>query len=92
MHMRVSLSSATLLLTGCAGPLGPPFGLGPEADGAFGLLMILLIGSLLYRSARGWQTWKHPEAAAIHILQERYARGELTREQFQSMMRDVSAL
>jgi hypothetical protein len=92
MHMRVSLSSATLLLTGCAGPLGPPFGLGPEADGAFGLLMILLIGSLLYRSARGWQTWTHPEAAAIHILQERYARGELTREQFQSMMRDVSAL
>jgi hypothetical protein len=91
MRMRVSLSSAMLLLTGCAGPLGPPFGPGQEADSVFGILVILLFGGLLYRSAKGWQNPKHPESPAIHILRERYARGELTREQFQNMMRDLSA-
>jgi Short C-terminal domain len=91
MRMRVSLSSAMLLLAGCAGPLGPPFGLGPEADDVFGLLVILLFGGLLFRSAKGWQNAKHPESPAIRILQERYARGEMTREQFQNMMRDLSA-
>jgi Short C-terminal domain len=91
MRMRVSLSSAMLLLTGCAGPLGPPFGPGPEADSLFGILVILLFGGLLYRSAKGWRNPKHSESPAIHILRERYARGELTREQFQNMMRDLSA-
>jgi uncharacterized membrane protein len=91
MRMRVSLSSAMLLLTGCAGPLGPPFGLGPEADTVFGILVILLFAGLLYRSSKGWRNAKNPESPAIHILRERYARGELTREQFQNMMRDLSA-
>ena len=36
MLMRVSLSTV-LLLTGCAGPIGPPFGPGPETDSAFGI-------------------------------------------------------
>ena len=42
-----------LLLTGCAGPLGPPFGPGPEADSVFGILVILLFVGLLYRSSKG---------------------------------------
>ena len=91
MLMRVSLSAAMLLLTGCAGPMGPPFGPGPETDSVFGILVILLFGGLLYRSAKGWRNPKSPESPAIHILRERYARGELTREQFQNMMRDLLA-
>jgi hypothetical protein len=90
MRMHVSLSAAILLLTGCAGPMGPPFGPEPEADSMFGILVILLIGGLLYRFAKR-QNLKHPESPAIHILRERYARDELTREQFQNMMRDLSA-
>jgi uncharacterized membrane protein len=90
MRMRVNLSAAILLLIGCAGPIGPRFGLGPEADSVFGILVILLFGGLLYRLAKGQDT-KRPESPAIHILRERYARGELTREQFQNMMRDLSA-
>jgi hypothetical protein len=90
MRMRVSLSAAILLLTGCAGPIGPPFGPGPEADSVFGILLLLLFGGFLYRMAKG-QDLKHPESPAVHILRERYARGELTREQFQDMMRDLSA-
>jgi hypothetical protein len=90
MRMRVSLSAALLLLTGCAGPIGPPFGPVPEADSVFGILVIVLLGGLLYRMANG-KNLKRPESPAIHILRERYARDELTREQFQDMMRDLSA-
>ena len=90
MRMRVSLSIA-MLLTGCAGPPGPPFGPGPEVDTAFGILVILLLAGLLYRVARVWQNSKHFEPPSIHIARERYARGELTREEFQNMMRDLSA-
>jgi uncharacterized membrane protein len=91
MLMRVSLSAAILLLTGCAGPMGPPFGPGPETDAVFGMLVILFFAGLLYRSSKGWRNRKSPESSAIHILRERYARGELTRDQFQNMMRDLSA-
>jgi hypothetical protein len=91
MRMRVCFSSAMLLLTGCAGPPGPPFGPGPEVDTAFGILVILLLSGLLYRAATGWQNPKLFEPPAIHIARERYARGELTREEFQNMMRDLSA-
>jgi uncharacterized membrane protein len=90
MRMRVSLSAAILLSTGCAGPIGPPFGPGPEVDSVFGILVILLFGGLLYRLVKG-KNLKRPESTAVHILRERYARGELTREQFQNMMRDLSA-
>ena len=89
MRMRVSLSSAMLLMSGCSGPLGPPFGPGPEVDSVFGILLILLFAGLLCRAANGWQNSKRPEFLAIHILRERYARGELTREEFQKMMRDL---
>jgi uncharacterized membrane protein len=91
MHMRVSLSAAMLLLTGCAGPVGPPFGPWPETDFVFGIFVILLFAGLFYRSSKRWQNPNDPESSAIHILRERYARGELTREQFQNMMRDLSA-
>jgi hypothetical protein len=87
MRMRVSLPAAILLLTGCAGPISPPFGPGPEADFVLG---ILLLGGFLNRMAKR-QDPKHPESPAFHILRERYARGELTRVQFQNMMRDLSS-
>jgi uncharacterized membrane protein len=91
MPMRVSLSAVVLLLTGCAGPIGPPFGPGPEADSVFGIVVILLVVGFLYRMAKG-QNLKLPESSVIHILRERYARGELTREQFQDRMRDLNGI
>jgi hypothetical protein len=92
MLMRGGVSAAMLLLTGCAGPMGPPLGPGPETDSVFGILVILLFAGLLYRSSKGWRNPKNPKSSAIHILRERYGRGELTREQFQNIMRDLSAL
>ncbi len=90
MLVRVSLSAAMLLLTGCAGPVGPPLGLGPETGSVFGILVILLFAGLLYRSAEGWRNPKNPESPAIQILRERSALGELTRKHFQNMMCDLS--
>jgi Short C-terminal domain len=91
MRMRASLSIGMLLLTGCARPLDPPFGAGPEVDTLFGILMFLLFVGLLYRAAKGGQNPKRLKSLAIHFLRERYARGELTREEFQNMMRDLSS-
>jgi uncharacterized membrane protein len=90
MRIPLSLSAAMLLLTGCAGPMGPPFGPGPEVGSVFMILVMLLFGALLYHSAKG-QSLKRPEPPALRILRERYARGELTREQYQNMMRDLTA-
>jgi hypothetical protein len=90
MRMRVSLSTALLFLTGCAGPLGPPFGPGPEGDSVLGILILLLAG-VLHRSVRSRRKPERQDASAIHVVRERYARGELTREEFQNMMRDLSA-
>jgi putative oligomerization/nucleic acid binding protein len=91
VRMRVSPSSAMLLLTGCAGPPGLPFGPGPEGDALFGILVILLFAGFLHRAAKGCQNSKHFDPPALRLAHERYARGELTREEFQNMMRDLSA-
>jgi Short C-terminal domain len=88
--MRVSLSTALLLLSGCASPLGPPFGPGPEDGSVLGILILLLLAGVLYRSVRSSKKPEPQDAPAIHVVRERYARGELTREEFQNMMRDLS--
>jgi hypothetical protein len=49
MRMRVSLSAAMLLLTGCAGSISPPLDPAPEADSVFGILLLHLFGGFLYR-------------------------------------------
>lgn len=42
-------ASAVVLSTGCAGPIGPPLGLGPEWDGVAGVALLLLIVAFAYR-------------------------------------------
>jgi putative membrane protein len=55
----------------------------------FWVLMILGIVVLVKWLGSG-SSPPHPEKRAIDILKERYAKGELTREQFEQMKRDVS--
>ena len=61
MRMRVSLSAALLLLTGCAGPVGPPFGPGPEADSVFEILLLLLFAVF----STAWQRDKTPNTQSL---------------------------
>jgi uncharacterized membrane protein len=81
-----------LILTGCADPLGPPFGMGPDGDFVLGVIFLLLFGGFLYRLANRKQGRGEQVTSAARIVQERYARGELTREQYLSMIRDLSVL
>jgi uncharacterized membrane protein len=42
----------------------------------------------MYRHWHG-RYWEYPERGAEHILDERYAKGEITREQYQQMRDDI---
>ena len=71
---------------------GVPWGwLGPLMMFVFWMLVIGGIALIL----RSW--WHQPARSgqqrdlALDILRERYARGELTREQFDEMRRDLTA-
>jgi uncharacterized membrane protein len=81
---------AVLLLTGCAGPLGPAFGMGPDGDLAVGFLVFLLLGGLFYRLSRTKPDEEFQVSSEARIVRDRYARGEMTREQYQQTIRDLS--
>lgn len=60
-------------------------GLGFLHMAVFWVIVILVLGGLLR-----WLTGKSPgEASAMDILKARYARGDLTREEFERMKRDI---
>lgn len=44
--------SALILNVGCAGPMGPPLGLGPDWDALVGVAIVGLIAAIMYRSVR----------------------------------------
>jgi uncharacterized membrane protein len=93
--MRLAPVSAStvipaLFLTGCAGPLGPAFDMGPDGDLVLGLSVVLLLGVLFYRLARAKPDQEWQGSSAARIVRERYARGEMTRQEYQHMMRDLS--
>ncbi len=43
--------------------------------------------SYRYSSTHGWDWWRHD--SALDILRERYARGEITKEQYDKMAEDL---
>jgi uncharacterized membrane protein len=84
---------AVVLSTGCAGPMGPPLGLGPEWDGVAGVALLLLIAAFAYRPLRKLFSdspqMRH-NLAPKEIVKERYARGEIDHEQYERMMQHLS--
>lgn len=80
------------LSTGCeAGPILPP--VPPPFDGVLGLLMVLAIGALLGSlGKRPLESWLRREKAdtAARIARERYARGEISKEDFQTIVQTIS--
>lgn len=50
---------------------------------------VLLVLWIIGKSGRGKRD--HDEDSAMEILNKRYARGEITREQYEDMKKDISA-
>jgi uncharacterized membrane protein len=105
--MKMSASKLSIVILGlllvvcCIGLLGPgPLvpGLGPLFD-QFGILAIMAVFAIAsvpwfvrrFRSAKPSDNGPSPTSVAADILRERYARGELNRAQFLSMLDDVKS-
>ncbi|HLD46385.1 MAG TPA: SHOCT domain-containing protein [Desulfobaccales bacterium] len=61
------------------------------------IFWIVMIGLCLYfifgrrGSGKPWEPARGPEAeTALDILKKRYAKGEITKEEFEQMKRDIS--
>lgn len=55
----------------------------------FGLALLLALGVLALWAVREMASTKGEGSRAMEILKERYARGEITREQYEQMRRDL---
>ncbi|MDE2019510.1 MAG: SHOCT domain-containing protein [Patescibacteria group bacterium] len=60
----------------------------------WGLLWFFLVIFVIVALVRGGRRWRRyrdwlPEKTALDILKERYAKGELAREQFEQMKKDI---
>ncbi len=72
-----------------------PMGMGYGFHGIFMLLFVVLLvwlAVMLLRATARPAAATMPQRSALEILAERYARGELTREQFEAMRRDLNGL
>jgi uncharacterized membrane protein len=91
--IAISRLSVLLLFAGCAGPIGPPLGLGPGWDEFAGIVIVALIVALAYRPIRRLISNRPNPAHSTSpqdIVRARYARGEITQEEFQSLMQHLS--
>jgi uncharacterized membrane protein len=81
------------LPAGCAGPLGPPLGLGPGLDQLAGLVLLVLVVLLVYLPLRRSITARvRPStlASAQAIVRDRYARGEIAADEYERLMQHLS--
>lgn len=97
--MKISAAVSGLLFAilpvGCAGPLGPPLGLGPGLDQLVELVPLGLVVLLLYRPLRriiSTRMHRDDSASAQAIVRDRYARGEITAEEYERLKRHLSQI
>lgn len=56
----------------------------------FWLAVLLVIGAVIYLAARSTRNPKPSHDSPEEILKKRYARGEIDREEYERMRRDLS--
>ena len=101
MIRPISILIAALVPLTCAGcaaglPLGPPLGLGPGLDQLVSLLFLMAIGFVVYlllsRRRTPWLRAHRDDfraEGAETILRERYAKGEIKREEYLEKLNDL---
>ena len=62
------------------------YGYGWIAPAAVGIILLVII---LYFLFRGPGAQNKKEGSSLEILRERYAKGEITKEQFEEMRKDL---
>ena len=76
---------------GCTG-MGAGMGIGMVGMAIFGILILVLIVSLLGRMLGfGGRGDKRAQKTALDILRERYAAGEIQREEYEQKKRDLDS-
>ncbi|MEN6373525.1 MAG: SHOCT domain-containing protein [Smithella sp.] len=91
------------LLTMCYGPYGPMMG-GGDRSGNYGcvfgygyggmfmwIIFLILVGLLIYFIVRNLKTKGStmPGESPVDILKRRYAKGEITKEEYEKIKKDI---
>jgi uncharacterized membrane protein len=83
---------------GCAGPIGPGLGLGPGLDQLVFFGILIGIGAIAWPRVRNWTSnhsnllpysLNQSESRATAIAAERYAKGEITRDEYLKLLDDL---
>lgn len=88
---------ATSGCVGPGGPIAPPLGLGPGLDQVVFFGFLIGIAAIAWPQVRKWtSTRNNPlyrpnqnDKRAIAIATERYAKGEITRDEYLKMLEDL---
>jgi putative membrane protein len=101
-YLELALMMITGLFTSCGGgPYGPqgPGGWGPMMHYGFGyggmfmwIIFLIVIGFLIYfivqaRKTKGQMPTQYE--SPLDILKKRYAKGEITKEEYEKMKKDL---
>jgi uncharacterized membrane protein len=92
MLSNVCAVSAGMLIAGCAGPLDPLLGIGPGLDQFAGIAMLAVLVALAWRSIQKAMGSRIDKLSPVDILRKRYAEGDLSEEEYQRMMENLSRL
>ncbi len=75
------------------GPMGTGrghmYGIGFPFMGIFWIVLLLLIGFGIYYLIKNKDTNKDANESPLDILKKRYAKGELTKEEYEKMKEDI---
>jgi uncharacterized membrane protein len=86
----VCIVFAGILVAGCVGPSDLPLGFGPGLDQFAGIAMLTVLVALAWRPIRNALGSRTDNSSPGDILRMRYARGELSEEEYQRMTENLS--
>jgi hypothetical protein len=82
--------SVGMLIAGCAGSLDPPLGFGPGLDQFAGIAMLAVLVALAWRPLKNAVGSRIDNPLPSDMLRKRYAKGDLSEEEYQRMMENLS--